>query len=93
MSRGGQAAADDDSSVDVADVKPDIIGDDKIVTDDTTTHNEWIAAQGLVSLSDDQPSHGSIHKIHKKMSETESQDNVSKSQSDVVTKDKVIDSD
>ena len=54
--------------------------------------------QGLVSLSDDQPSHGSICKLHEKMSETESQDNVSKSQSenkasDIVIEDKVIDSD
>ena len=55
MCRGGQALVGDDSSVDVADVKPDIIGDDKIVTDNTTTYNEWIAVHGLVGLSDDQP--------------------------------------
>ena len=29
-------------------------------------YNEWVAAQGLVGLSDDQPSHGSICKLHEK---------------------------
>ena len=96
MCRGGKAAVDDDSSVNVSDTKPDIISDDKVVTDDKM-YNEWLVAQGLVGLSDDQPSHGSIGKLHEKVSDDKSQYNVSKSESekkgsDIVIEDKVVES-
>ena len=53
---------------------------------------------GPCQFSDDQPLHGSICKLHQKVSEDESQDNVSKSESenkasDFVIEDKVIESD
>ena len=29
-----------------------------------TPHSEWLAAQGLLNLSEDQPKQGDIHNIH-----------------------------
>ena len=47
-------------------------GDDDIIVDEQTTYNEWLAAQGLVGLSEDQPSKGDIRKLHDKGDKLES---------------------
>ena len=49
-------------------------GDDAVETDDSTSYNEWLAAQGLVGLPSDQPKEGDICKLHK--NENKSQDNI-----------------
>ena len=47
-------------------------GDDEIETDDKTSYNEWLAAQGLVKLCADQPKQGDIHKLHNKENKSDS---------------------
>ena len=76
-----EAAFKDKISVDTDDSKKDLIGDDNIVTDESTSYNEWLAAQGLVGLSGEQPAHGDIRKLHKKDCD------------EVVNEDKTIDND
>ena len=44
-----------------------IKGDDEVITEETTTYNEWCAAQGLVDLSSDQQKEGDICKLHDKL--------------------------
>ena len=36
---------------------------------DNSPHNEWLAAQGLLNLSDDQPKEGDLCNLHKKKEE------------------------
>ena len=47
-------------------------GDDEIETDDKTSYNEWLAAQGLVKLCADQPKQGDICKLHDKENKSDS---------------------
>ena len=77
-----EGAVQDQSYVDVDESKEDVIGDDDILTDESTLYNEWLAAQGLVGLSEDQPSHGDIRKFHTKASGEASADNITKTESD-----------
>ena len=57
-----EAAFKDKISVDTDDSEKDLIDDDNIVTDQSTSYNEWLAAQGLIGLSGEQPAHGDIRK-------------------------------
>ena len=94
-----EAAFKDKISVDTDDSKKDGIDDDNILTDESTLYNEWLAAQGLVGLSGEQPAHGDIRKLHEKDSDEASAENISKSKTDekvtgeVVNEDKTIDND
>ena len=47
-------------------------GDDEIETDDNTSYNEWLAAQGLVKLCAEQPKQGDTHKLHDKENKSDS---------------------
>ena len=86
-------------SVDTDDSEKDLIGDDNIVTNESTSYNEWLAAQGLVGLSGEQPAHGDIHKLHEKDCDEASAENICKFEmdekvtSEVVNEDKTIDND
>ena len=94
-----EAAFKDKISVDTDDNEKDLIGDDNIVTDESTSYNEWLAAQGLVGLSGEQPAHGDIRKLHKKDCDEASAENICKFEmdekvtSEVVNEDKTIDND
>ena len=94
-----EAAFKDKISVDTDDSKKDLIGDDNIVTDESTSYNEWLAAQGLVGLSGEQPAHGDIRKLHEKDCDEASAENICKFEmdekvtSEVVDEDKTIDND
>ena len=67
-------------------------GDDDIILDEKTTYNEWLAAQGLVRLSEDQPSKGEIHKLHNKGNKSESEhENKKEVETEVVSKETVKD--
>ena len=86
-------------SVDTDDSEKDAIGNDNFVTDESTSYNEWLAAQGLVGLSGEQPAHGDIHKLHEKDCDEASAENICKFEmdekvtSEVVNEDKTIDND
>ena len=94
-----EAAFKDKISVDTDDSEKDVIGDDNIVTDESTSYNEWLAAQGLVGLSGEQPAHGDILKLHEKDCNEASAENICKFKmdekvtSEVVNEDKTIDND
>ena len=94
-----EAAFKDKISVDTDDSEKDLIGDDNIVTDESTSYNEWLAAQGLVGLSGGQPAHGDIRKLHEKDCDEASAENICKFEmdekvtSEVVNEDKIIDND
>ena len=47
-------------------------GDDEIETDDKTSYNEWLAAQGLVKLCADQLKQGDIRKLYDKENKSDS---------------------
>ena len=67
-------------------------GDDDIIVDEKTTYNEWLAAQGLVELSEDQPSEGEIHKLHDKGDKSESDyDKKIEAETEVASKENVKD--
>ena len=67
-------------------------GDDDIILDEKTTYNEWLAAQGLVRLSEDQPSEGEICKLHDKGNKSESgHENKKEAETEVVSKETVKD--
>ena len=40
-------------------------GDDKVIVEEGTMYNKWLAAQGLIDLKSDQLKSGSIRKLHK----------------------------
>ena len=94
-----EAAFMDKISVDTDDSEKDVIGDDNIVTDESTSYNEWLAVQGLVGLSGEQPAHGDIHELHEKDCDEASAENICKFKmdekvtSEVVNEDKTIDND
>ena len=67
-------------------------GDDDIIFDEQTTYNEWLAAQGLVGLSEDQPSKGEICKLHDKGDKLESDyDKKIEAETEVASKENVKD--
>ena len=68
--RGRMKYKPKDSSLDADNILEK--GDDDIIVDEQTTYNEWLAAQGLVRLSEDQPSKGEICKLHYKGDKLES---------------------
>ena len=61
-----------DSSLDEDD-KTLVKGDDDIIIDEKTTYNEWLAMQGFVGLSEDQPLQDEIHKLHDKGNKAETE--------------------
>lgn len=79
-----------DSSLDVDNILEK--GDDDIIVDEQTTYNEWLAAQGLVGLSEDQPSKGEIRKLHDKGDKLESDyDKNIEAETEVASKENVKD--
>ena len=67
-------------------------GDDDIIVDEQTTYNEWLAAQGLVRLSEDQPSKGEMRKLHDKGDKLESDyDKKIEAETEVASKENVKD--
>ena len=65
-------------------------GDYDIILDEKTTYNEWLAMQGLVGLSEDQPSEGEIHKLHDKGYKSEGEhENKKEAETEVVSKETV----
>ena len=67
-------------------------GDDDIIVDEQTAYNEWLAAQGLVGLSEDQPLKGKICKLHDKGDKLESDyDKKIEGETEVASKENVKD--
>ena len=67
-------------------------GDDDTIVDEQTTYNEWLAAQGLVGLSEDQPLKGEIRKLHEKGDKLESDyDKKIEAETEVASKENVKD--
>ena len=78
-----------DSSLDADNIL--VKGDDGI-TVEKTTYNEGLAVQGLVGLSEDQPSEGEICKLHDKGDKSESDyDKKIEAETEVATKENVKD--
>ena len=74
-----------DSSLDEDD-KTLVKGDDGIIIDEKITYNEWLAAQGLVGLSEDQPLQGEICKLHDKGNKSETEhENENEAKTEVVS--------
>ena len=67
-------------------------GDDDIIIDEKTTYNEWLAAQGLVSLTEDQLLQGEICKFYDKGNKSETEhENENEAKSEVVSNETVKD--
>ena len=79
-----------DSSLDADNIL--VKGDDDVIVDEKTTYNEWLAVQGLVRLSEDQPSEGEICKLHDKGDKSESDYNKKiEAETEVASKENVKD--
>ena len=49
---------------------------------DETPHNEWLAAQGLLNLSEDQPKQGNIRKLHEDSKKKKENEHVTETTAD-----------
>ena len=65
---------------------------DADITIDNSPYNEWLAAQGLLCLSDDQPEEGYISKLHADSKKDKNSDDIKDPIKDDLTKEKSNDS-
>ena len=62
------------------------------ITIDNSSYNEWLAAQGLLCLSDDQPKEGDICNLHADSKKDKNSDDTKDQVEDDLTKEKSNDS-